>query len=333
MTEKNNDSFIENEFMDTETKDFFDNPDNRDDGLPVEDNPGRETKVYESRNEKNETTDDSAEDNNTDNETGNENDNHSHQKISDEERYRAMATEERERRKEIQKQIDTLNQENAKLKGTFDKIMQKAQEQAERDSQQNIPSFDENPLEALRYENEQLKQKMGKIDQNITQKEQAEIQNRQIQERQTQFVSLYKQKANEFRKEAPDFDAAYKYLLETRQEEHRLSGYDEGMVDQLLYEDEAAIVANALQQGINPASRLYQLAKLRGYKAGDNIKSGSRIDENNEKIANLERGLKASKSVNTGGSNSRDQLTLEDVADMSEDELEKVDWNRLMKLG
>ena len=175
MTDKNNESFFDNEFMDTETKDFFENPDNRSDEMPEDSGVKHETqseKIPEKNN-----IDDSQSDNDpvdADNVIQNENDNQSQQKMSDQERYRAMAVEERTRRKEIQKQIDTLAQENARLKGTFDKIMQKAQEQAERDSEAQVPSFDENPLEALRHENEQLKKKFGNMEQNLSQREQQE---------------------------------------------------------------------------------------------------------------------------------------------------------------
>jgi len=253
--------------------------------------------------------------------------------MNEQERYKAMAEEERIRRKEVQKQIETLNAENKKLKDTFDRILQKAQEQAELESQPKPPSYDENPIEALKYENEQLKKKFGNIEQSITQKQQQEQQEYEIRQKQDQFIGTYKAKADEFSKTTPDFKDAYNYLLTSRQAEYKAAGYSDEQVNQLLVEDEAAIVATALGQNANPAQRLYEIAKLRGYKQNSNINGQDKIQANNEKIANLERGLKASKSVNSGGMSAKDHLTLEDVAEMSDDDLDKVDWNKLMRSG
>jgi len=253
--------------------------------------------------------------------------------LNEQDRYKAMAEEERIRRKEVQKQIETLNVENKKLKDTFDRILQKAQEQAELENQPKPPSYDENPLEALRYENEQLKKKVGTIEQTQTQRQQQEQQNYEMQQRQDQFIGTYKAKADEFSKTTPDFKDAYNYLLTSREAEYKAAGYSAEQVNQLLVEDEAAIVATALGQNANPAQRLYEIAKLRGYKQTSNINGQDKIQANNEKIANLERGLRASKSVNNGGMSAKDHLTLEDVAEMSDDELDKVDWHKLMRSG
>jgi len=122
-------------------------------------------------------------------------------------------------------------------------------------------------------------------------------------------------------------------LLEGREQELRISGYSDEQIHSMLVEDEAAIVATALQNQTNPAKVIYDLAKHRGYQGSGNANIQNKINANKEKIANLERGLQASKSVSSGGVNARDSLTLEAVANMSEDELDAIDWNRLMKSG
>lgn len=251
------------------------------------------------------------------------------------ERYRAMAEEERIRRKEIQKQIDQIANENKQLKDTFNRIMKKAQEQAELESMPKPPSYEENPIEALRFENEQLKKKVGTIEQTNQQRDQQAQQQYEMAQRQEQFISTYRAKADEFKQSQPDFGSAYDYLLKSREAEYQAAGYSQEQVVQLLHEDEAAIVATALQQGANPAQRLYEIAKLRGYKQTANIPNNAqdKIKANNEKIATLQRGLQASRSINNGGVNAKDNLTLEDVAEMSDDELDKVDWDKLMRSG
>lgn len=235
--------------------------------------------------------------------------------------YKSMAHEERERRKEAQKRVDELANENKKLRETFEKLI------ASSEKQQEVPSFDDNPLEALRHENETIKKQLAGLNQTESQRQEYSKQQESMQ----QFVRNYAEKATEFAKTTPDFKEAYSYVMQSRMEEFIAAGYSKQDALNLVHEDEAAIVANAFRQDANPAERIYKLAELRGYKKSSkeqDIKSA-----NKQKIDSLEKGIKASATITNSGSHNDSKLTLEAIADMSDDEFDKVDWNKVLKLG
>lgn len=248
---------------------------------------------------------------------------------NDQDRFRAMADEERIKRKEIQKQIETIKQENESLKATFNKILSKAQEQAKAANEPQPPSFEDDPIAALKYENDQLKKEMNGFKEFTTkQQEQAEYARKQ-----NEFVNTYRSKAEEFKQSNPDFQEAYDYAMKGRLEEFKIAGYTDQQARQLIIEDEAAIVANALSQGKNPAESIYNLAKLRGYKKESTLNTQDKINANQQKIDAMERGLKSGKSLSNSGGVARENLTPEAIAEMDDDEFAKFDWNKLLKLG
>lgn len=243
--------------------------------------------------------------------------------------YKKMADEERGRRKEAQAQIDSIKAENEKLKETFNKVMRTAQEKADKE---NIPNYDDDPLAALKYENEQLRSKIDPLEK----AEQNRQQNYTQQQQQKKFISEYAASADEFKETTPDFDDAYDHLVDSRMKDYIASGYSKEEAANLLQEDEIATVIKARQQGVNPAERIYALAKIRGYNGNkksdaDNFKS--QIAKNTQKINQLERGVKASKTLSDSGTHSDERLTLETISQMDDDEFSKVDWNKVLKMG
>lgn len=242
--------------------------------------------------------------------------------------YKAAMHEERERRKEAQRQIDDLKSQNEKLRGTFEKVIKSAEEQQR---QAQAPSFDDDPIAALKYENEQTKKELASLKQD---KEDRASQHESMTKQQ-QFLNNYRVKTDEFSKENPDFKNAYQHLIDSRYAEHVEAGFTHDQANQMLHEDEAAIVVQAMQQGVNPAERLYKLAKLRGYQNNTNVSNNKDklIANNQAKIEQLEKGLKASKTINNAGAHSDNAMTLESIAAMDDEEFSKVDWNKVLKLG
>lgn len=254
---------------------------------------------------------------------GEDDGNTEHTHVDETQRFKAMADEERIRRKESQKQIDHLRQENEKLKEVFNQIMNQQKQEA-------APSFEDDPINALKYENEQLKKQLQGIQQDTQQtRQQIEVQNKQ-----NAFINAYRNSADQFKSQNPDFDDAYNFLLESRMKEYETAGYEPEQAEQLALEDEAAIAANHLRKGSNPAAALYKLAQQRGYKGAQNKTNvmNERIKENEQKIQTLERGLKASKSISSGGMNSKESLSLENIAEMDDDEFARFDWDKLSRM-
>lgn len=237
--------------------------------------------------------------------------------------YKQAMEAERREKAELKKQYAQIRDENEKLKQTFEKIVKASQQPQE----PAPPSFDDDPLAALRYRQEQADKKLASFEE--AEKQRAE----QVQKNDAQqkFISTWQSQAREFEKSTPDFRDAYRHVINSRFEEYQAVGYTPEQAEQLVHEDEAAIVAQSLQQGINPAERIYRLAQMRGYARAKN--ESMNPVSNQQKMETLEKGMRASKSVNTGGQSSSDDMTLEGIAAMDDDEFSKVDWNKVLKLG
>jgi hypothetical protein len=223
--------------------------------------------------------------------------------------YKAAMHEERERRKDMQRALEEQRQRADRLEQTFQKLVERANQA----NQPQPPNFEEDPIEALRYEQQKIKQMQAERDNYLVQKEQYE----QQQRAQMEFVNKYRASANEYAKTQVDFPKAYQYLVETRREEFLTAGYSPEYVEQLIHEDEAAIVANAFQTQKNPAEVIYNLAKKRGYQLTD----AQPVQKNEQKLEQMEKGLQASKSLgNVSGKAAKDHITLEDLASIEDDD-------------
>jgi hypothetical protein len=105
---------------------------------------------------------------------------------------------------------------------------------------------------------------------------------------------------------------------------------------QLMLQDETAIVARAFQDGVNPAERIYAIAKSRGYKAAEE-ESPLASNENKQimdKLDQLDKGIKNSRSLGniSGSAPTSQSLTLEKLAMMDDDDFDR-NWNKVMKAG
>ena len=102
--------------------------------------------------------------------------------------------------------------------------------------------------------------------------------------------------------------------------EMRSYGYTDEQIPALVDQVEAAVAQLARQQGVNPASIIYDYAKMTGYK-------GAKADEESagEKIARLEK-IKAKTQSTAGatGSARNDEITPERLDAMTDEELAKV---------
>lgn len=245
--------------------------------------------------------------------------------------YKAAMHEEREKRKDIQRQleenkrlVDEQKLRAEKLETTFQNFIQRVTQ-----PQEKVPSFEEDPIEALRYQQEQIAKKLQQHDQNNQQRSQQE----QTWQAYSQFMTAYHNSAKEFAKTQTDFTQAYTYLHTQRKEELLDAGYNTQQADILLQEDEAAIVANAFSQNKNPAEIIYNLAKRRGFTAAQ--QQTSQAKNNVQKIQAMEKGMQASKSLSNAGGKAENTLSLESLASMDAEELDSFlekNWSKLSKL-
>lgn len=206
------------------------------------------------------------------------------------------------------------------MRKAFERIVEAQQQQ----EAPKIPTFEEDPLESLRHEAQQAKKELEALKTDKANERQYLEQQHAMQ----QFKAAWQQKAQEYAETNPDFSDAYNYALTSRMKEYEAVGYSKQEAMNLANEDEVAIVAKAFQNDINPAERIYELAKMRGYQR----KESAPVTNNKQKFDTLEKGVKASKSIASGGVSTPSKLTLEDVASMSDEEFSKFDWNKLSKV-
>jgi hypothetical protein len=139
---------------------------------------------------------------------------------------------------------------------------------------------------------------------------------------QKSFVDKYKADASAFEAKTPDFKPAYDFLLSSRAAELRAIGYDTPeSLHQALVADEFAIAEMAFAKNKSPAEMIYALANQRGYKTA--MAADPDAGAGAERLATIERGQAAHKSLSgTGGSSGDPEMTAEALIAMPADEFE-----------
>lgn len=229
---------------------------------------------------------------------------------------RAALTEERERRKELQRERQELQAEKQKMEAAFQRFLESQQPTPQ------VPNFDDDPLEATRHQLQYTQQEI----QNLKELEYQRQQQAEYQYRQNEFANRYQASAYEFAKQKPDFQQAYNYLMQNRLNEHMTAGYTQEQANRLLIEDELAIASKAFQDEVNPAERIYKLAAMRGYQ--------SNAQPTGEKINQIQRTVSASKSLGSASGKTSRGFSLEALANLSKDELDEViskDWDKIAR--
>lgn len=240
------------------------------------------------------------------------------QKKSEYENYKKMAAEERIRRREIEGKFGELAKQNNDLQRTLERIIEKANEQ-------QAPSFDDDPIGALKAELDKTRKQTEEL------KGSREQELRQAREREAYqgFVGEYANQTLQYAKENPDFKEAYQYLVKDRYDEYIELGMNPNEAFNAVQQEEAGIAAKAMQDGVNPAERLHRLAMRRGY--GKNGSTSGKIPVD-ERAKQIERGMSATSRAPSGGLGAQGKLTLESIASMDDAEFSKFDWNKIAQM-
>jgi hypothetical protein len=253
------------------------------------------------------------------------------QKDSASEKFVPLAAlhEERERRKEEAAKRRDFERQFQEERQRIQLMEQRFQQIMERANQTPVPNFEDAPLEHLQINQARLEKQLQQQNQTLQQRQEAEQRQHQWQ----QFRNRYEDSLYKYREAQPDLTEAMQYLAKAKVEEYQAAGYSLQQATQLLHEDETAIVANAFNAERNPAETIYKLAKVRGYKPASEKPADAQ-----KKLDQLESGLKASKSLGTGGGKASDKFSIEAVAQMSNDEFSDFiandkNWEKLMKQG
>ena len=214
----------------------------------------------------------------------------------------AALHEERKRRQELQEAQRQLEEKTRLMEERFGQI-QKGLEAPE-------PDFEEDPAAYLKHNDEKTAAELEELKQWKAQQEQASQHSAQEQ----QFINRYVAEARNYSQQNPDFGNAYNHWQNSVQSELHAMGYPPEQATQVLQNLEKDIAARAFNDGVNPAERVYELAKQRGYTVQEK-KEQANLD-------NIEKGMKASKSLSSEGGGKTQQTTLEALADMSQEDFD-----------
>ena len=157
--------------------------------------------------------------------------------------------EERQKRAEYERQVVEYQRQLAEYQA-WAAQMQQQMGQPQPAEQVVEPDPETDPIGALKYARDQLRQM-----QEMTQRQQYE----------QQLAVAAQQAASQFRSQVPDYQDAYQYARMSRAQELAAFGAPEYAIPQILAQEEMQLVHNALQANRNPAEIIYSFAKARGF--------------------------------------------------------------------
>lgn len=138
------------------------------------------------------------------------------------------------------------------------------------------------------------------------------------------LVGHYRSDAQRFAAAEPAFAQAYAFLVQNRSEELALNGFSPAEIAQAINADEMALAKACRSSGVSAAERLFKMASLRGFKpaAPESAPTAPAAPAETaaERVARVNAGQAAAKSLSSAGGQPAGEVTLEALASMSEDE-------------
>lgn len=224
----------------------------------------------------------------------------------------AALQEERERRKELQRQIEDVNR---RADERFSLIAQKlaAAAPAGEPAKREIPDPEKDAVGAIRMTAEEVKV----LSEFKRQVESQAAQSQAIQAVMGQASRL----ETEFEKDTPDYQTASDFLRASRAQELSAFGLDQFRVRQILAAEKLQLAHAALQQGRNPAEVVYALAKMRGYAPKATSGNGAAPGEGEAaKLARIAKGQEAGASLGAASGAAPGKTGIEALLAMSDAE-------------
>ena len=227
--------------------------------------------------------------------------------------------EERERRKEIQRELETSRQQMQKMEERFQQLIKKKEE-----PEPEVPKFDDNPAINLNTRLTEAEKRLKEAaERDIQYQKMAEV-----QQHQARFAQDFSGIEEAYAKTKPDYYEAVQFLGQSRIEEYMTLGMSQQQALQAAHNDAMAIAVNSAQTGQNGPDVFYKLAVKRGWK-GAAPKAPQKAAQDLEALA---RNVQESTSLGTSGGKDGD-LTLASLADMDDDAFMKATsgdrWRKL----
>jgi hypothetical protein len=221
----------------------------------------------------------------------------------------AALHEEREARRELERKLRDQETNRAVLDQRLKQLEETWRKSTNPEPQP--PSYDDDPLNRLKWEIEQRDKKLAAIEE--------KVKGRDTQDEQSQglaaLVNDYQAQAGSFAQAKPDFYEAYQFVRQGWAMEAKTMGVKDKDLNAALRSHELGIAARALEEGDNPGEVIYKLAVLRGYKAKA---------DGNQKIENLAKGTRTATSLSQVPGAGKVQLTAEVVAGLSDEDFAAI---------
>lgn len=202
-------------------------------------------------------------------------------------------------------------------KAQQERILQEIQ--ARMNPQAPPPEVDTQPVDYFLYENQQIKQSVQQVQQQLQEKQNQENER-------AQDANIRRELANieaEFVSKTPDYMESAAYLKQQVANDLYNRGVSQEDLGRAVDEQMKAMVLQSANMGANPAEFAYNLAKSRGFKSKPSIDTS--------KIASIQKGQVAAKSLSSATGSSKGEITLEAMAEMSDADLAD-NWHLLKKL-
>ena len=192
----------------------------------------------------------------------------------------AALHEERQRRQELQRELEETRRRTERIEQTWQDIQsrltaqQLAQQEAqlraeqERQLQENPPpKWEEDPAGFLRWQAEQNAKALAEQQRVIEEFRQQQLQQSQQELARQQFTAQVVSQEARFRSEHPDYDQAVNFIKQRRDQELSTWGITDPVRRAEIVQQEIVFLAsNALQSGANPAEKAYDMAQRFGYR-------------------------------------------------------------------
>lgn len=181
-------------------------------------------------------------------------------------RDQAIWREERERRRELQRQVDAMNQRWQQMvermqQGQQQQPPQQPTAESKPDQEIEVPDFNEDPIGHLRAKNELLERQLQDVTAERSQRQQAVQQMQQFETLRTNVQQL----ETEFAKNTADYGDAVGFMYDQVRRMGVAMGYPESQLDGIVSQTAMDITVRALQQGKNPAQAAYEAARAMGW--------------------------------------------------------------------
>lgn len=241
--------------------------------------------------------------------------------------------EERQRRQEMKAELEQERQNRAKMEARFQELMERFTKPPVPEDDP-IPAFEDDPAGHVaaitrKYENDLSELRQFK--------HQQEQQSAYVQQHQNVIRSV--QAAEQaFAASTPDYQSVSQAFTEKEIGRYKALGLDDNQARDQVSRDFFALATMSLQQGQNPAERLYNAAKALGYVGQPQTPESAPAAPQaparapNGQFAKVPPATLATVGGSPKAPDEQGDLTLEQVANMTDSEFDAF-WSKMAKQG